>query len=174
VAGGVYNPQGLDVPEVIAHVRRTGSVVGFAGSDPVSNEEILEMECDVLVPAALQNQITPANAARIRAGMVVEGANGPTTPDADAILRDRGILLLPDILANAGGVTVSYFEWVQDIQSFFWSAAQVNSRLARIMKSAFDTVWETGERHGVDLRTAAYMVGVARVAEAIQARGIYP
>jgi len=174
VAGGIYNPQGLDIAAVGEHVRRTGSVVGFAGSDPVSNREILELPCDVLVPAALQNQITPENAGRIRAGMVVEGANGPTTPDADLILRDRGILLLPDILANAGGVTVSYFEWVQDIQSFFWSAAQVNARLARIMKSAFDNVWETGARHDVDLRTAAYMVGVARVAEATLTRGIYP
>ncbi len=174
VAGGIYNSQGLDIPAVIDHLRRTGSVVGYAGSDPVSNREILELPCDVLVPAALQNQITPENAGRLRAGMVVEGANGPTTPDADLILRDRGILLLPDILANAGGVTVSYFEWVQDIQSFFWSAAQVNHRLARIMKSAFDTVWDTGEKHGVDLRTAAYMVGVSRVAEATLTRGIYP
>lgn len=174
VAGGIYNPRGLDIPAVVDHLRRTGSVVGFAGSDPVSNREILELSCDVLAPAALQNQITPENAGRIQASMVVEGANGPTTPDADLILRDRGILLLPDILANAGGVTVSYFEWVQDIQSFFWSAAQVNSRLARIMKSAFDNVWNTGERHGVDLRTAAYMVGVARVAEATLTRGIYP
>ncbi len=174
VAGGIYNPQGLDIPAVIDHLRRTGSVVGYAESDPVTNEEVLELPCDVLVPAALQNQITPENAGRIRAGMIVEGANGPTTPDADAILHDRGILLLPDILANAGGVTVSYFEWVQDIQSFFWSAAQVNSRLARIMKSAFDNVWETGREHTVDLRTAAYMVGVARVAEATLTRGIYP
>ncbi len=174
VAGGIANPQGLDIPAVIDHLHRTGSVVGFAGSDPVSNQEILELPCDVLVPAALQNQITPNNAGRIRAGMVVEGANGPTTPDADLILHDRGILLLPDILANAGGVTVSYFEWVQDIQSFFWSAAQVNSRLARIMRNAFDTVWETAQSHSVDLRTAAYMVGVARVAEATLTRGIYP
>ncbi len=174
VAGGIHNPHGLDIDAVVAHVRRTGSVVGFPGSDPVSNAEILEMPCDVLVPAALQHQITPENAGRIQARMVVEGANGPTTPDADLILRDRGILLLPDILANAGGVTVSYFEWVQDIQSFFWSAAQVNSRLAKIMKSAFDNVWETSQTHAVDLRTAAYMVGVSRVAEATLTRGIYP
>ena len=126
------------------------------------------------MPAALQGQITEANAGKVRAKMVVEGANGPTTPGGDAILRDRSILLLPDVLANAGGVTVSYFEWVQDIQSFFWSEAQVNARLARIMRRAFAEVWNASETHQVDLRTAAYIVGVARVADATLTRGIYP
>ncbi len=174
VAGGVANPHGLDIPALVAHVARTGSVVGFAEAEPVSNAEILETVCDVLVPAALQGQITGENAARVRAEMVVEGANGPTTPDGDAILHDRGILLIPDVLANAGGVTVSYFEWVQDIQSFFWSEDEVNERLGRILKRAFAEVWAAGEEHAVDLRTAAYIVGVARVAEATLTRGIYP
>ena len=174
VGGGVFNLHGLNVPALVAHVARTGSVVGLPESEPVTNAEILETACDVLVPAALQGQITEENASRVRAGMVVEGANGPTTPGGDAVLRDRGILLIPDILANAGGVTVSYFEWVQDIQSFFWSEDEVNERLGRILKRAFAEVWAAGEKHGVDLRTAAYIVGVARVAEAVQTRGIYP
>lgn len=174
VQGGVANAHGLDIPALVAHAARTGSVAGFAESEPVSNQEILETPCDVLVPAALQGQITGENAARVRAKMVVEGANGPTTPNGDAILHDRGILLIPDVLANAGGVTVSYFEWVQDIQSFFWSEDEVNERLGRILKRAFAEVWAAGETHGVDLRTAAYIVGVARVAEATLTRGIYP
>jgi glutamate dehydrogenase (NAD(P)+) len=174
VRGGVADADGLDIPALVAHVQRSGSVVGFPGADAVSLSDVLETPCDVLVPAALQGQITGANADKIRARMVVEGANGPTTPEADAILRAKGVLLIPDILANAGGVTVSYFEWVQDIQSFFWSEAQVNARLARVMKRAFGEVWAAAEMHRVDLRTAAYVVGVARVAEATLTRGIYP
>ena len=174
VRGGITNPHGLDIAALTAHVAQTGSVVGFAAAEPLTNDEILETPCDVLVPAALQGQITEANAHKINAKMVVEGANGPTTPGGDAILSERGILLLPDILANAGGVTVSYFEWVQDIQSFFWSESQVNARLARIMRRAFAEVWDASETHKVDLRTAAYIVGVARVAEATLTRGIYP
>jgi len=174
VRGGIANQNGLDIPALTAHVKLTGSVVGFPEAEPVSNEDILETECHVLVPAAMQGQITAGNAAKIRARMIVEGANGPTTPDADAILADRGIPLIPDILANAGGVTVSYFEWVQDIQSFFWSEQEVNDRLAKIMRRAFAEVEAAGEAHGVDLRTAAYIVGVSRVAEATLTRGIYP
>ena len=174
VQGGIADPRGLDIPTLTAYVAQTGSVVGFADAEPFTNEEILEIPCDVLVPAALQGQITEANAHRVQAGMVVEGANGPTTPGGDAILKERGILLIPDILANAGGVTVSYFEWVQDIQSFFWSESQVNARLARIMRRAFAEVWNASETHKVDLRMAAYIVGVARVAEATRTRGIYP
>ncbi len=174
VKGGIANPHGLDILALTAYVASTGSVVGFPDSDPLTNAEILETPCDVLVPAALQGQITEANAGRIRAKMVVEGANGPTTPGGDAILAERGVLLIPDILANAGGVTVSYFEWVQDIQSFFWSESQVNARLARILRRAFAEVWAASETHKVDLRTAAYIVGVARVAEATLTRGIYP
>ena len=174
VSGGITSLRGLDIPALVAYVARTGSVTSFPGTEFVSNNDILALECDVLVPAALQGQITGANAGEVRARMVVEGANGPTTPDADAILGSRGILLIPDVLANAGGVTVSYFEWVQDIQSFFWSESQVNARLARIMRRAFAEVWAASETHRVDLRTAAYLVGVARVAEATLTRGIYP
>ena len=174
VRGGIHNAHELDIPAALAHARRTGSVVGFPGAEAVSNADLLELPCDVLVPAALQNQITQDNAARISARLVVEGANGPTTPAADLLLRSRDVLLVPDVLANAGGVTVSYFEWVQDMQSFFWSEVQVNRRLARIMKSAFATVWSAAQTHDTDLRTAAYMVGVARVAEATRTRGIYP
>jgi glutamate dehydrogenase (NAD(P)+) len=174
VSGGVSNPRGLDIPALVTYVAQNGSVAGFPDSEPVTNAEILETACDVLVPAALQGQITAENAPRIRAKMVVEGANGPTTPDGDAILQDRGILLVPDVLANAGGVTVSYFEWVQDIQSFFWSEDEVNERLGRILKRAFAEVWAASETHNVDLRAAAYIVGVARVAEATLTRGIYP
>ncbi|BDI32755.1 glutamate dehydrogenase [Capsulimonas corticalis] len=172
--GGVYNPDGLPIPELVAYSKANGSVAGFPGSEPVTNSEILELPCDILVPAALQNQITSSNAGKIRARMVVEGANGPTTPDADDILRERGITLIPDVLANAGGVTVSYFEWVQDIQSFFWSESQVNHRLGRVMTRAYEEVSAAAQTHNVDLRTAAYVVGVARVAEAAKMRGIYP
>ena len=174
VSGGITSSRGLDIPALVTYVARTGSVASFPGTEFVSNNDILALECDVLVPAALQGQITGANAGEVRARMVVEGANGPTTPDADAILGSRGILLIPDVLANAGGVTVSYFEWVQDIQSFFWSESQVNARLARILRRAFAEVWAASETHRVDLRTAAYLVGVARVAEATLTRGIYP
>jgi len=174
VRGGIANGHGLDIPALTAYVAQTGSVVGFPNTEPLTSAEVLEIPCDVLVPAALQGQITESNAQNIRAKMVVEGANGPTTPGGDAILRERGILLIPDVLANAGGVTVSYFEWVQDIQSFFWSESQVNSRLARIMRRAFAEVWDASVAHKVDLRTAAYIVGVARVAEATITRGIYP
>lgn len=172
--GGVFNTHGLSIPDLFTYAARTGSVTGFPDTEPLSNAEILETPCDVLVPAALQGQITRENASKVQAKMVVEGANGPTTPDGDAILHDRGILLVPDVLANAGGVTVSYFEWVQDIQSFFWSEDEVNERLGRILKRAFAEVWAASETHGVDLRTAAYIVGVARVAEATLTRGIYP
>ncbi len=174
VGGGIYNPSGLEIPALVSHVQRTHSVIGFPNAEPVSNETLLELPCDVLVPAAMQGQINARNAPRLQAKMVVEGANGPTTPDADIILRGRDILLVPDVLANAGGVTVSYFEWVQDIQSFFWSESQVNHRLSRVMRRAFGEVWDAAQSHEVDLRTGAYLVGVARVAEATMTRGIYP
>ncbi len=174
VQGGITNSGGLDVPALFAHAARTGGVVGFPDADPVDNAALLELPCDVLVPAALQGQITRANADRIQARMVVEGANGPTTPDADLILQERGVTLVPDVLANAGGVTVSYFEWVQDIQSFFWTEEEVNQRLARILARAAAETWDAAERLRTDLRTAAYAVGVGRVAEAIKLRGIYP
>jgi glutamate dehydrogenase (NAD(P)+) len=149
-------------------------VVGFPGADEVTNQELLEVDCDILVPAALENQITARNAPKIRARVVAEAANGPTTPEADAILHDRGVFLIPDILCNAGGVTVSYFEWVQDMQSFFWTEARINESLKEIMDQAFAAVHGMSERHEVDMRTAAYMVAVARVAEATTLRGLYP
>ena len=147
---------------------------GFADSDRVTNQELLELECDVLIPAALGNQITAVNADRIRAKIIAEGANGPTTPEADQILQTRGITVIPDILANAGGVTVSYFEWVQGLMEFFWSEDEVRQRLNRIMTQAFESTWNMAQKEQVDLRTAAYMLAVARVAEAGTLRGVYP
>jgi glutamate dehydrogenase (NAD(P)+) len=149
-------------------------VVGFPSSAEISNADILELECDILVPAALENQITHVNADRIKARIVAEAANGPTTPEADAILYDKGIFVIPDILCNAGGVTVSYFEWVQDMQSFFWTEARINESLKEIMDRAFEAVHQMSTTREVDMRTAAYMVAVARVAEATNLRGLYP
>jgi len=172
--GGIHNPSGLDPAKVSAWKREHGTVVGFPGADGVSNQEILELDCEVLVPAALENQITSANAPNVRAKVVAEAANGPTTPEADEILYDRGVFLIPDILCNAGGVTVSYFEWVQDMQSFFWTEDRINDSLKGIMDRAFADVLGMSERHEVDMRTAAYMMAVARVAEATTLRGLYP
>jgi len=172
--GGIQNDAGLDPAKVSAWKAEHGTVVGFPGADTVSNHQLLESDCDILVPAALENQITRANAPKIRAKVIAEAANGPTTPEADAILFDRGIFVIPDILCNAGGVTVSYFEWVQDMQSFFWTEARINESLKEIMDRAFEAVHQMSERHEVDMRTAAYMVAVARVAEATTLRGLYP
>ncbi len=172
--GGIYNPAGLDPSKVNAWKAEHNTVVGFPGSEEISNSALLELDCEILVPAALENQITQANAPRIKAKIVAEAANGPTTPEADAILHERGIFLIPDILCNAGGVTVSYFEWVQDMQSFFWTEERINESLKGIMDRAFDSVYEMSDVHEVDMRTAAYMVAVARVAEATQLRGLYP
>ncbi|PZR64968.1 MAG: glutamate dehydrogenase [Chloroflexi bacterium] len=172
--GGIHNPAGLDPAKVNAWKREHGTVVGFPGTDEVTNAELLELECEILVPAALENQITRYNAPRIKARIVAEAANGPTTPEADAILYDRGVFLIPDILCNAGGVTVSYFEWVQDMQSFFWTEERINESLKGIMDRAFGSVHEMAKRHDVSMRTAAYMVAVARVAEATTLRGLYP
>jgi glutamate dehydrogenase/leucine dehydrogenase len=172
--GGIHNPAGLDPANVSSWKQEHGTVVGFPGSDEVTNQEILELDCEILVPAALENQITRHNAPRIKARVVAEAANGPTTPEADAILYDKGVYLIPDILCNAGGVTVSYFEWVQDMQSFFWTEDRINDSLKGIMDRAFEDVHAMAERHEVDMRTAAYMVAVARVAEATTLRGLYP
>jgi glutamate dehydrogenase (NAD(P)+) len=172
--GGIHNPAGLDPAKVSAWKREHGSVVGFPGADEVSNTEILELPCDILVPAALENQITHTNAHRIKAKVVAEAANGPTTPEADEILHDHGVFMIPDILCNAGGVTVSYFEWVQDMQSFFWTEERINESLKGIMDRAFEAVHEMSTIREVDMRTAAYMVAVARVAEATTLRGLYP
>jgi glutamate dehydrogenase (NAD(P)+) len=172
--GGVYNPAGLDLTALDAHVRETRSVVGFPGADAVTNDELLTLPCTVLVPAALENQITELNAAIVRARVVVEGANGPTTPAADRILFDRGIVVVPDILANAGGVTVSYFEWVQGLQSFLWKESEVNERLRDVMTRSFAEVMEVADTHHVALRVGAYIVAVDKVVRALEVRGIYP
>jgi len=172
--GGIFNAKGLDPARVSGWKREHGTVVGFPGADQLSNEELLELDCEILVPAALENQITDHNAPRIQARIVAEAANGPTTPEADQILFDRGIFVIPDILCNAGGVTVSYFEWVQDMQSFFWTEARINESLREIMDHAFESVYAMSQRHSVHMRTAAYMVAVARVAEATNLRGLYP
>ena len=172
--GGVANDNGLDVPALIKHKQRTGSVTGFANGEAVTNAEVLEYDCDVLVPAALEKVISAANASRIKAKIVAEAANGPTLPEADAILHDRGIMVLPDILANAGGVTVSYFEWVQDLSANFWEEEEINDRLRRIMVRAFIDTYEVAQRRQIDMRQAAYVVAIARVAEATTVRGLYP
>ena len=172
--GGVYNPRGLSPVGLRAHFREAGTVAGFGGGEAVTNAELLEAECDVLVPAALEGVLTEDNAERIRASVVVEAANGPTTPEADQILYDRGVSIVPDILANAGGVATSYFEWVQDLQAYFWSEDEVNGRLRAIMERAYVDVLETSKDHKVTMRTAATMLGVGRVAEAHRTRGLYP
>ncbi len=172
--GGVYNPGGIDPMEVKAFKDKTGSVVGFPGTKPLTNEGLLEVECDILIPAALEGAITASNAPRIRAKIVAEGANGPTTPEADEILFKRGITVIPDILCNAGGVTVSYFEWVQSLQHFFWTFEEVKKRLEDIMIRAFAEVWDMSREEKVDMRTAAYMVAMRKVVEAYRVRGIYP
>ncbi len=171
---GVLNRNGLDVPALIRHKEETGTVAGFPNTEPISNSDVLELECEVLVPAALENQITLANAERIRAKIVAEAANGPTTPDADRVLFQQGTMVLPDILANAGGVTVSYFEWVQDLQELFWDEEDVNRRLEKVMVRAFEDVYRTAQKHRVDMRTGAYILAIDRVATATRVRGIWP
>jgi glutamate dehydrogenase (NAD(P)+) len=176
VYGGIYNPNGLDIPALLEHIKTSPkhSVIDFSDSEPVNNIDLLTLPCDILVPAALENQLTRLNADQIKAKMVVEAANGPTTPEADAIFREKGIYLVPDILANAGGVTVSYFEWVQDRQAFFWSEEEINQRLLTVMRNSFAAVAATSDKENVDMRTAAYMLSIQRVAEATSVRGIYP
>ncbi|MEY4389301.1 MAG: hypothetical protein RLZZ432_1020 [Chloroflexota bacterium] len=172
--GGIHAPAGLDLDAVDAHKRQTGSVVGFAGASAVSNEAILEIACDVLIPAALENQITAENAAKIKTKIVAEAANGPTTPEADEILFKNGAMVIPDILCNAGGVTVSYFEWVQDLNRDFWEEDEVNVRLEKKMVRAFDEVYAMAQAEKSHLRLGAYLLSVKRVADAMQVRGIYP
>ena len=174
VNGGVWNPEGIDVRQLQAHVAETGSVAGFPGGEPIGNDQILEQPCDVLIPAAVDSVINDRNADRIKALIIAEAANGPTTPEADAILRDRGVTVIPDILCNSGGVVVSYFEWVQGLQHYFWKESEVISRLQEIMARAFTRVWQTAQKGGVDLRTGALMEGVSRVADAHVSRGLYP
>ena len=172
--GGIANDKGLDVKKLIAYKSETGSVTGFSGGDAASNKDVLEYPCDVLVPAALEKVITAENAPRIKAKLIAEAANGPTLPEADAILFDRGIMVLPDILANAGGVTVSYFEWVQNLQENFWEESEVNDRLKRMMVRAFRDTYDRAKQHKINMRRGAYVLAVGRVAEATMLRGVYP
>ncbi|MFN8372906.1 MAG: Glu/Leu/Phe/Val dehydrogenase [Anaerolineae bacterium] len=174
VGGGIYNENGLDIPEVQSHYVANKGLANFPGAQNVSNAELLIMPCEVLIPAAMEGQITEHNAGKIKARMIVEGANGPTTTDADDILNDRGIFVVPDILANAGGVIVSYFEWVQDIQSFFWDVEEVYRQLERILIKAYDNTAQMAEYHKTDMRTAAQMVAIKRVSDALNTRGFYP
>ena len=171
--GGVHNPAGIDVDAAVEYVRRHKTLEGFAGGDAVTNDELLELDVDVLVPAALENVITSRNAARVKARVICEGANGPTSAAADAILEEKGIFVIPDILANAGGVTVSYFEWVQDRGGYFWSEDTVNDRLRDIMVRSFQDVLALAKQHRVNMRTAAYMLSITRVATVHKRRGIY-
>jgi len=174
VKGGIWNAKGLDIRQLEAHVAATGGVGGFPDSEPISNTQILEQPCDILIPAAIGSQLREDNADRIKATIVAEGANGPTTPEADVILRDRGVTVIPDILANAGGVIVSYFEWVQGLQYYFWRESEITARLQEVMTRAFNRVWALATKEGVDLRTAALMEGIHRVAEGYKVRGLYP
>ena len=171
---GLHNPNGIDVQAALAHKRERGTLEGFRAADAVTNEELLLLDCDVLAPCALEQVITEENASRVKARIIVEGANGPVTPAADDILEDRGILVLPDILANAGGVVVSYFEWVQGLQEYFWKEEEVNERLNEIVTRAFEETWAVREERNVHMRMAAYGLAVQRVAEATVTRGLYP
>jgi glutamate dehydrogenase (NAD(P)+) len=173
VHGGIYNPNGIDIPSALAHLQATRSFEGYEGVEPVSNSELLELECDVLVPAATENQITSQNADRIKCKVLAEGANGPTTAGADEVLHQNGVFVIPDILANAGGVTVSYFEWVQDRMGYFWREDVVNQRLADTMVASFNDLCRYADAHSVDTRTAAYMLAIDRVAYDTRMRGIY-
>ncbi len=173
--GGVYNPKGLDIYDLYyKYAGRDGGIQNYKDAEKVTNSELLELDCDILIPAALSNQIDENNADRIKAKMIVEGANGPTTPSADRILNDKGVLIVPDILANSGGVVVSYFEWVQDLAHFFWEENEVNNKLSRIMKQSLAGVVHMMHEHKCDMRTAALMIAVHRVAEATKLRGIFP
>jgi glutamate dehydrogenase (NAD(P)+) len=174
ISGGVHNEAGLPIPELHAYVAEHGSLAGYDGGARITNEELLELPCDILIAAAREDQITEANAGRIHARLVVEGANGPTTLEADAILTERGIQVVPDILANAGGVTVSYFEWVQDLGRLFWDRDEIRNRLADKMTDAFDRVWSVSVEKRITLRQSAMVAAIREVAGALEARGIYP
>jgi glutamate dehydrogenase (NAD(P)+) len=174
VSGGAYNAKGILIPYLMHHLKENKHLVGLREADAITNEELFELDCDVIVPAAIEGQITGENANKIKAKIIVEGANGPTTPEADKILQDKKVFLVPDILANAGGVTVSYFEWVQDIQYYFWSEDDIQKKLKDVMVSTFNRVLAFSNKKGVDMRTAALMLGIGRVAEAKKLRGLYP
>ncbi len=172
--GGIFDPAGLDPDKVLEHKSKTESVIGYSGSDEITNEDILTIDCDILIPAALENVITKKNASDIKAKIVAEAANGPTTPDADHILEENGVFIIPDILANGGGVTVSYFEWVQNVQHLFWTEEEINKRLREIMNQSFKAVVEMKEKYKAHMRIAANMLGISRVSKAAELRGLYP
>ncbi|HEX2712311.1 MAG TPA: glutamate dehydrogenase, partial [Candidatus Acidoferrales bacterium] len=172
--GGVFNSRGIDPLKAIRYKERSGTVVGMPGASRISNDDLLTLKCDILIPAALENSITLHNVDQIKARIVAEAANGPTTPHADEGLARKGIFMLPDILANAGGVTVSYFEWAQDLQGYFWEENEVNGRLEKVMKRAFNDVFETMRKYHTHMRAAAYILAVGRVAEATLVRGLFP
>jgi len=172
--GTILNERGLDMQALLSHVAKTGGVGGFSGADRIHNENFWDVKTDVLIPAALEGQISAERAQRISTRLVLEGANGPTTPDGDQVLADRGIIVVPDVIANSGGVTVSYFEWVQDFSSFFWTEDEINVRLDKIITGAFNGIWETSEQHRIPLRTAAFVVACTRVLQAREERGLYP
>ncbi len=174
VTGGLYDPKGLDLHDIMLYREKNESVADYGKAEHVPIDKFLELPCDILVPAAMENAITKANADRIKAKYIIEGANGPTSNDADRILNAKGVLLVPDILANAGGVTVSYFEWVQDMQSLFWSEKEINARLQEVIVGAFTEVYDLHEKEKVDMRTAAFMVGLRRLGKAASIRGMYP
>ncbi|HSH16429.1 MAG TPA: Glu/Leu/Phe/Val dehydrogenase [Verrucomicrobiae bacterium] len=172
--GGVHNPRGIDPLKAFRYKERAGTVVGMPGTSRISNDDLLTLKCDILIPAALENVVTLENADQIKAKIIAEAANGPTTPRADEILARKGIFMLPDILANAGGVTVSYFEWAQNLQGYFWQEHEVNEKLSQVIKRAFNDVYETARKYHVHMRTAAYVLAVGRVAEATLVRGLFP
>jgi len=173
-AASLYNGAGIDASALWDHVQLQGSIMGYADAETVTADAFWDTPCDVMIPAAMEQQITPDNAHRIQARLVIEGANGPTTPEADDILRDRNILVVPDVIANAGGVTVSYFEWVQDFSSFFWSEDDINARLVRLMTDAFEAVWQVAQELKVSLRTATFIIACKRILHARELRGLYP
>jgi glutamate dehydrogenase (NAD(P)+) len=172
--GGIYCSEGLNPRHIYEHKSKTGSVVNYKGCKNITNEEVLETKCDILIPAALENQITKANADKIKAKIVVEGANGPTTPEADKVLHEKGTVLVPDILANSGGVTASYFEWVQNLTREHWTLEEVNRKLENKMVKAFNDVYKVAKQKESDIRTAALMLGVGRVSDAIKTLGLWP
>jgi glutamate dehydrogenase (NAD(P)+) len=173
VNGGIYNKNGIDINAALRKVEETGTIVNLEGTEPITNKQLLELDVDFLIPAALENQIRKENAPNIKAKIIVEGANGPTTTEADKILNEKGVILIPDILSNAGGVTVSYFEWVQDREGYFWKESIVNDRLEEVMTDAFNDVYQMSQKYAVPMRLASYMVAVKRVADITKARGIY-
>jgi glutamate dehydrogenase (NAD(P)+) len=174
VSGGMHNPKGIDIEAALAHIEKHPTLEGFAGGDPIDNAALLSLDCDVLMPCATGGVLTAANAGDVKARLIMEGANGPTTGEADRILAGKGVLVVPDVLANAGGVTVSYFEWVQDLQNYLWSESEIVGRLREIMSRAYEEVQAVARTHQTDLRTAALIKGIKRVADAKLARGVYP